>query len=173
MMQSFENGRRYCTEHHKENQMLNFIRTNWILISLALAYCVLQVAYGRRSQIDSWCEARPKVAGVMKLLRAVLPDPWLLVQGLTLLVKGRLPLAYTQIAETIIKLLAGSALVLLTSCAALGIGQPTVATNRCFAYCLDVQVADETVAWCYGSQAEQIKALATLQAAGVKASVRK
>ena len=154
--------------------MLNFIRTNWILISLAVAYCVLQVAYGRRSQIDSWCEARPKVAGVMKLLRAVLPDPWLLVQGLTLLVKGRLPLAYTQIAETIIKLLAGSALVLLTSsCAALGIGTPAVATNQCFAYCLDVPVAGETVAWCYKTQEKQMQALATLQAANVKASVRK
>jgi hypothetical protein len=143
-------------------------------IALALVYCVLQIAYGRRSQIDSWCEARPKVAGMMKILRAVLPDPWLLVQGLTLLVKGRLPLAYTQIAETIIKLLAGSALVLLTSsCAALGIGQPTVATNQCFGYCLDVPVAGKIVAWCYDTKDEQLQALATLQAANVKASVRK
>jgi len=87
--------------------MLQFIQSNWVFILLALAYLALQVAYGRRSQIDAWCEARPKIAGVMKLLRAVLPDPWLLVQGLTLLAKGRLPLGYKTIVETIVKVLTG------------------------------------------------------------------
>jgi hypothetical protein len=156
----------------EESQMPQFLQTNWIYISLAVAYCALQFVYGRRSQIDAWCEARPKIAGVMKLLRAVLPDPWLLVQGLTLLVKGRLPLGYKTIVETIVKVLAGSALVLLcSSCAALGIGQPSVATNQCFAYCLDVPVAGETVAWCYKTQEKQLQALATLNAAKVPAKV--
>jgi hypothetical protein len=76
-------------------------------IAFAIAYLGLQFVYGRRSQIDAWCEARPKIAGVMKLLRAVFPDPWLLVQGLTLLVKGRLPIGYKTIVETIVKALAG------------------------------------------------------------------
>jgi hypothetical protein len=76
-------------------------------IALACVYLALQFIYGRRSQIDAWCEARPKIAGVMKLLRAVFPDPWLLVQGLTLLVKGRLPIGYKTIAETVVKILSG------------------------------------------------------------------
>lgn len=52
------------------------------LVSLLVAH---------RSQIDAWAESKPRLAGLMKLLRAVGFDPWLLVQGFSLLVNKRLP----------------------------------------------------------------------------------
>lgn len=60
-------------------------------------------------------------------------------------------------------------LALVFGCAALGIGSPAVATNQCFAYCLDVPVAGKIVAWCYDTKDEQQTALATLNAAKVPA----
>jgi hypothetical protein len=48
-----------------------------------------------------------------------------------------------------------------------------VATNQCFAYCIDVPVAGKIVAWCYDTKAEQQTALATLNAAKVPARLRK
>lgn len=44
-----------------------------------------------RSQVNAWCEVRPKLAGLFKLTRSLGFDPWLLIQGATLWVKGRLP----------------------------------------------------------------------------------
>jgi hypothetical protein len=52
-------------------------------------------------------------------------------------------------------------------------GTPSAQSGQCFAYCLDVPVNGQTIAFCYGSQAEQVAALAQLQAAGVQATVRK
>ena len=60
-----------------------------------------------------------------------------------------------------------------SGCAALGIVEPTVATNECFAYCLDVPIEGQTVSWCYGSKAEQLADLTKLNLAGVKATVKK
>lgn len=71
------------------------------------------------------------------------------------------------------KFLTAILVVFACSCAALGIGQPTVATNQCFAYCLDVPVQGEVVAWCYKTQAQQQKALAALKAQHVPAQVHK
>lgn len=45
----------------------------------------------KRSQIDDWAESNPRVAGVMKLLRGLGIDPWLIVQGVALIVTKRLP----------------------------------------------------------------------------------
>ena len=64
-------------------------------------------------------------------------------------------------------------------CAALALagcgifGTPSAKTGQCFAYCLDVPVEGQTVAFCYSSQAEQVAALTQLQAAGLKVSVHK
>lgn len=56
------------------------------LISLLVAH---------RSQIDHWAEQNPRLAGLMKLLRSVGLDPWMLVQAVSLIVKGRLPAKVT------------------------------------------------------------------------------
>lgn len=45
----------------------------------------------KRSQIDAWAESNPRVAGVMKLLRGFGVDPWLIAQGVMLIVAKRLP----------------------------------------------------------------------------------
>lgn len=58
---------------------------------LWLASGVLSAALAKRTQIDHWCEQRPRVAGVLKLLRGLGLDPWQIVQGVALIVKGALP----------------------------------------------------------------------------------
>jgi hypothetical protein len=52
---------------------------------------VFSLILSRRSQIDAWAESNPRIAGVMKLLRGMGIDPWLVVQGLMLIVTKRLP----------------------------------------------------------------------------------
>jgi hypothetical protein len=44
-----------------------------------------------KSQVNSWCEKNPKLAAVLKIMRGMGCDPWLLIQGLCLAVIGRLP----------------------------------------------------------------------------------
>lgn len=63
-------------------------------LGLVLLYLALMSVIGRKSQIDAWCMKQPKLAGVIKILRGVLPDPFLLVQGIALIVLKRLPLGY-------------------------------------------------------------------------------
>jgi hypothetical protein len=58
----------------------------WWLFATA---CVNLVAH--KSQVNEWCEKRPRLAGLLKLMRGVGCDPWLLLQAVTLWVKGRLP----------------------------------------------------------------------------------
>lgn len=61
---------------------------------LAIFYVVsglLSLVLARRSQLDAWAETHPRLAAVYKALRAVGIDPWMLVQALSLAVKGRLP----------------------------------------------------------------------------------
>lgn len=71
------------------DQALNWLTANpW---ALYVAFGFLALLLGRKSQIDAWVEKHPWFAGVMKILRGVGLDPWLLVQGLCLLVFGRLP----------------------------------------------------------------------------------
>jgi hypothetical protein len=45
----------------------------------------------RRSQVDAWAESRPRLAGALKLLRSVGLDPWIFVQGVSLLFRGKFP----------------------------------------------------------------------------------
>jgi hypothetical protein len=72
-------------------------------VGFLLVYVLLMVAFGHRSQIDAWCERNPRVAGVVKLIRGTLPfDPWLIVQGLALIVLKRLPANYYQAAVNIV-----------------------------------------------------------------------
>ncbi len=66
------------------------------LVGWAVLSALLNLALSERSRIDSWAEKHPKVAGVLKLLRAIGFDPWMLLQSFTLLVHKRLPLAQTE-----------------------------------------------------------------------------
>lgn len=56
-----------------------------------LALGLLSLVLAKRSQFDAWANAHPRVAGGMKLLRGLGIDPFLLLQGLSLLIRGRLP----------------------------------------------------------------------------------
>jgi hypothetical protein len=60
-----------------------------------LALGVVSLVLSHKSQIDAWAEKNPRLAGVMKLLRGLGLDPWLVVQSLSLIVKGRLPVKVT------------------------------------------------------------------------------
>lgn len=121
-------------------QMYAWSAAHWFVASLIALYIVLQFAYGRRSQIDAWCEKRPRVAGVLKILRGLGVDPWLIIQGLTLLAKGRLPVGYVSLAEKLLKLLAAGALVLLaTGCGAtVEVTAATAADGTRYPYCIQV-----------------------------------
>lgn len=57
-----------------------------------LIFGVLSLALSRQSQIDAWVEQHPRIAGMMKLLRALGLDPWMAAQALSLLIRGRLPI---------------------------------------------------------------------------------
>lgn len=61
----------------------------WLLAGL------ISLLVAHRSQIDHWAEQNPRLAGLMKLLRSVGLDPWMFVQALSLIVKGRLPKTVT------------------------------------------------------------------------------
>lgn len=63
------------------------------LVLLWACSALLNFAIAHRSQIDEWCEERPRVAGVLKIFRALGLDPWGLAQGISLIVKGRFPLS--------------------------------------------------------------------------------
>jgi hypothetical protein len=78
---------------------------NWFYIVLLIAYLLLHFVYGRRSQIDTWCNAQPRVAGIMKLVRALFPDWWTFIQGIALVVLGRLPQSYVKIADNVTKVI--------------------------------------------------------------------
>ena len=74
------------------------LQTLWALVALYGPpigwWCVVTAAVNvtaHMSQIDKWCEARPRLAGTLKILRGMGFDPWLILQGFTLWAKGRLP----------------------------------------------------------------------------------
>ena len=66
------------------------------LTTLLIYLCatgILNSIIGHKSQIDAWAEKRPTLAAVLKILRGLGFDPWMLVQAATLVAKKRLPLA--------------------------------------------------------------------------------
>ena len=69
------------------------------LIPFIAAY-ILNVLYGHRSQVDAWCNANPKRAAIMKIIRGLLPiDPWLIIQGISLIFKGKLPTKWQNVVS--------------------------------------------------------------------------
>jgi hypothetical protein len=78
-------------------------QVDWNLILTSLLYAALtgvfNLAFAKKSQINAWCEANPKLAALFKFTRMVGLDPqhgWAL---LTLLVKKRLPKVQTEPLE--------------------------------------------------------------------------
>jgi len=61
------------------------------LLALYLLSGLFSMLFARRSQVDAWAESHPRLAAVLKLLRSLGLDPWMLLQSLSLLVRGRLP----------------------------------------------------------------------------------
>lgn len=57
---------------------------------LALSF-VINLLFAKRSQLDHWAEANPRIAALLKLMRAVGIDPWMMLQAASLFVRGRLP----------------------------------------------------------------------------------
>lgn len=62
----------------------------WALV-WPVASALLSLLVGERSRVDAWCEAHPRVAGGIKLLRAMGVDPWLIVSATSLIVNKKLP----------------------------------------------------------------------------------
>lgn len=62
-----------------------------VLIAYAVLTAILNLIFSKRSQIDEWCEANPKLAALTKLLRGVGIDPWAIFQSLVLAFTKKLP----------------------------------------------------------------------------------
>jgi hypothetical protein len=75
------------------NEFLAYLDAHpWAMWTVGTAVAGLfSLLMSKRSQIDAWAESNPRVAGVMKLLRGLGVDPWLIAQGLMLIVAKRLP----------------------------------------------------------------------------------
>lgn len=65
-----------------------------VLLTLA-AYAaitgILNLVLARKSQIEAWSEAHPKLAAGAKLLRAIGLDPWHIIASLSLFFRSKLP----------------------------------------------------------------------------------
>jgi hypothetical protein len=59
-------------------------------VALAVVYLLTLLA-AHKSQADAWCMQHPRVAGFLKIVRGFGIDPWLIIQGVTLMIKARLP----------------------------------------------------------------------------------
>jgi len=73
------------------HQVIAFVTVHYVWIAFAALYLV-NVLIGHKSQLDSWVNKHRWVGGILKVIRGLLPcDPWLLLQGCSLLLKGTLP----------------------------------------------------------------------------------
>ena len=61
------------------------------LVAYAVITAILNLIFSKRSQIDEWCEANPKLAAAIKLLRGLGIDPWTIFQSVALAFTKRLP----------------------------------------------------------------------------------
>lgn len=68
-------------------------------VGFYLALGVINLLLGHKSQIDAWAEANPRLAAMLKLSRSLGLDPWMLLQSLSLFIRGRLP-ATMKASET-------------------------------------------------------------------------
>jgi hypothetical protein len=63
----------------------------WQLVLLYLVSGIVSLILANKSQIDGWANANPRLAGILKLMRGMGLDPWLVFQSLSLLILKRLP----------------------------------------------------------------------------------
>lgn len=83
------------------HQVIAFITLHWVWVAFIALY-ICNLLLGHKSQLDSWVTAHPKVGGFLKIVRGALPcDPWLVLQGISLLLKGTLPAKLTPIVNII------------------------------------------------------------------------
>lgn len=81
--------------------VITFVTTHWVWIAFAIFY-LINLMLGHKSQLDAWVIKHPKMGGILKLIRGMLPaDPWLVLQGISLLIKGCLPAKLTPIVNII------------------------------------------------------------------------
>lgn len=72
--------------------LFNAIKTQaWGLVVAYLVFALGSLLLSKKSQIDAWAESKPRLAGAMKIFRGLGLDPWLVIQGIVLIFKGRLP----------------------------------------------------------------------------------
>lgn len=69
----------------------------WLLTGL------LVLLLTKKSQVDEWAQEHPRIAGLMKTLRGIGLDPWIIAQGLCLIFLGRLPNWVQSAAEPVVK----------------------------------------------------------------------
>jgi hypothetical protein len=61
------------------------------MVTYAAITGVLNLLLTERSRVDAWAEAHPKLAALLKVLRAIGFDPWHAIAALSLFFKGKLP----------------------------------------------------------------------------------
>jgi len=68
---------------------------NWNVILSGLAYAALtgifNLVLGRKSQIEAYATANPRLAAILKISRAMGFDPWNVISGLSLAFTKKLP----------------------------------------------------------------------------------
>ena len=84
-----------------------------ITIGIWLAATALLNLLAHRSQVDAWCERKPRLAAALKVMRGMGLDPWLMVQALSLALRGRLPEALRPPEKTPDTLRSGATLLVL------------------------------------------------------------
>lgn len=67
------------------------LQTLAIAVGCYAALGVISLLVARKSQIDAWAESKPRLAALLKAMRALGLDPWMLLQALSLLFRKRLP----------------------------------------------------------------------------------
>jgi len=83
------------------HQIITFVTAHYVWIAVIALY-ICNLLLGHRSQLDSWVLKHPKMGGFLKLVRGFLPaDPWLILQGCSLLLKGTLPAKLTPIVNVL------------------------------------------------------------------------
>jgi hypothetical protein len=152
--------------------LINLISSHWLIAYVVGAFAV-SLLLARRSQVDAWCEANPRVAGLLKILRGIGLDPWLPIQGLSLLIFGKLPSGYKLLIDTFVKLLAGAVVLLCFGCGTV------VAKSPCLGlYCLEVEGLDVPIvggspALCWDTREQMLAAKSRLESQGKRVAVRK
>lgn len=106
--------------------------------ALSVALGVLNLLFARRSQVDSWCNAHPRVAAILKLSRGLGHDPWQMLQAAALWLRGRLPDDIERIVDFVTR--GTTVLAVLLACA--------FAMQGCTGAAVNARAAADTAAYC-------------------------